>query len=210
MDLAALYQRSIDGFEARVAQVRPDQWTSPTPCPGWDVRALVNHVVGEQRWAVRLLGGAAAGDARDRPDGDRLGGDRLGGDLLGGDRLGGDLLGGDPRASAAAAARQARAVVTRPGVLRRTVYLSSGATPAEQYVRELLADHVVHSWDLAVAIGADRHLDPDAVHAVAEWFAWREDVYRRSGAIGPRAEVADGAGEQDRLIAAYGRNPGRR
>jgi uncharacterized protein (TIGR03086 family) len=179
------------------------------------VRALVNHVVGEQRWAVRLLGGAAAGDAGDPRDGDPPGSDRRGDNLLNSDLLnsdlpGGDWLGDDPRASAAAAARQARAVVTRPGVLRRTVHLSSGATPAEEYVRELLADHVVHSWDLAVAIGADRHLDPDAVHAVAEWFAWREDVYRRSGAIGPRAEVAGGAGEQDCLIGAYGRDPDRR
>ncbi len=187
MDLAALYQRSIDGFEARVAQVRPDQWSSPTPCPGWDVRALVNHVVAEQRWAVQLFGGATTGDVRDRLDG--------------------DLLGDDPRASAADAARQARAAITRPGALRRTVHLSFGDTPAEEYVRQLLADHVVHSWDLAVAIGADRHLDPDAVHAVGEWFARREDMYRQSGAIGPRAEVAGGANEQDRLIGAYGRDP---
>ncbi|GIH14643.1 TIGR03086 family metal-binding protein [Rugosimonospora africana] len=187
MDLAALYQRSIDGFEARVAQVRPDQWASPTPCPGWDVRALVNHVIGEERWAVPLFGGATIEEL--------------------GDRFSGDLLGDDPRASAADAARQARAVVTRPGVMRRTVHLSFGDAPAEEYLRQLLADHVVHSWDLAVAIGADRHLDPDAVHAVAEWFAEHEDMYRQGGAIGPRAEVPGSANEQDQLIGAYGRDP---
>jgi uncharacterized protein (TIGR03086 family) len=187
MDLAALYQRSIDGFGARVAQVRPDQWAAPTPCPDWDVRALVNHVIGEERWAVPLFDGATIEEV--------------------GDRFTGDLLGDDPLARAADAARQARAVVTEPGALRRTVHLSFGATPAEEYLHQLLADHVVHSWDLAVATGTDRHLDPDAVHAVAEWFTGREDTYRQGGAIGPRAAVPDGANEQDRLIAAFGRDP---
>jgi len=40
------HRRACDGF-ARVADaVRPDQWDRPTPCAGWDARALVEHVIG--------------------------------------------------------------------------------------------------------------------------------------------------------------------
>ncbi|GAA5194882.1 TIGR03086 family metal-binding protein [Rugosimonospora acidiphila] len=189
MDLAALYQRSIDGFEARVAQVRPDQWTAPTPCPGWDVRALVNHVIGAERRAVPLLDGATAREIDDR--------------------FAGDLLGDDPRARCAEAAREARAAVSVPGAMRRMVHLSTGDIPAEEYLHQLLSEHVVHSWDLAVATGSELHLDPDAVHAVTRWLAEREDVLRVSGVISAPVAVPDCASEQDQLIGAFGRDPHR-
>jgi uncharacterized protein (TIGR03086 family) len=190
MDLAGLFARAVDGFTVRVRQVAADQWTAPTPCPDWDVRALVNHVVGEQRWMPPLFHGATIAEV--------------------GDRFDGDLLGDDPVAAAVEAADEARAAVDQPGALERVVNLSFGETPAEEYVLQLLADHLVHAWDLSVAIGVDALLDPGAVHAAAEWFADREDMYRAGGAIGPRLVPDDpAASEQDRLIAAFGRDPGR-
>ena len=60
-----------------------------------------------------------------------------------------------------------------------------------------------------MGIGADRTLDPEAVRACLEWFADREDSYRGSGAIGPRVEVPADPSEQDRLLAAFGRDPRR-
>ena len=190
MDLAELFSRSVDGFTVRVRQVEPDQWTKPTPCTEWDVRALVNHVVGEQLWMPPLFHGNTVAEV--------------------GDRFDGDLLGDDPVATAVRAADGARATVDQPGALARTVHLSFGETPAEVYLRQLLADHLVHAWDLSVAIGVDRLLDPGAVHESAVWFADQEDGYRASGVIGPRLVADDpAAAEQDRLIAAFGRDPGR-
>jgi hypothetical protein len=34
-----------------------------------------------------------------------------------------------------------------------------------------------------------------------------EDVYRGAGAVAARVELPDGASEQDRLLAAFGRHP---
>jgi uncharacterized protein (TIGR03086 family) len=185
MALIDLYRRSVDAFLERVARVREDQWNDPTPCADWDVRTLVNHIVYEQRWSVPLFAGATIAEV--------------------GDRFEGDLLGPDPLSNARDAAEGAVMAATEKG----TVHLSFGETPAEEYVRQLLADHLIHGWDLAVAIGDDRRLDPATVHEVATWFLDREDAYRGSGAIGPRVEVGPDAGEQERLLAGFGRDPDR-
>jgi uncharacterized protein (TIGR03086 family) len=187
MDLIDLYRRSVAGFTDRVRQVRPDQWSAPTPCTEWDVRALVNHIVFEERWMPPLIAGATIEEV--------------------GDRFDGDLLGDDAAGRAADAAAEADAAVSAPGALDRTVHLSFGDFPATEYLRQVLADHLVHAWDLAAAIGADRAMDPAVVAECATWFAGVEEAYRGSGAIGSRVEVPAGAGEQDRLIAAFGRDP---
>jgi uncharacterized protein (TIGR03086 family) len=187
MDLVELYRRSVAEFTGRVGQVRAEQWSEPTPCAGWDVRTLVNHLVNEERWVPPLLAGATIAEV--------------------GDRFDGDLLGDDPAGTAAGAAGESEAAIAEPGALDRTVHLSFGATPATEYVHQLLADHLVHSWDLAVSIGADPQLDAEAVRACADWFAGREELYRQAGVIGDRFEVPDTADQQDRLIAAFGRDP---
>jgi uncharacterized protein (TIGR03086 family) len=74
-DLVELYRNEADRFGQRVAAVDPAQWDAGTPCEEWDVRALVNHVVGEQRWAPHLLAGETIEQVGDRYDGDLLGDD---------------------------------------------------------------------------------------------------------------------------------------
>jgi uncharacterized protein (TIGR03083 family) len=37
---------TLDGFEAIVAELGPEDWNRPTGCPGWRVRDVVAHVVG--------------------------------------------------------------------------------------------------------------------------------------------------------------------
>ena len=186
-EVVSLYTRAVDAFLAAVDQVPDGAWAAPTPCPDWDVRALVNHVVGEDRWVVPLLEGRTIAEV--------------------GDALDGDLLGAAPPESATTAGKAASAAFAEPGATERTVHLSFGDTPAEEYVRQLAADHLIHAWDLAVATGADPTMDEAAVRACADWFAGREHLYRQSGAIGPAAEVPPTASEQDRLLAAFGRNP---
>ena len=62
-------------FGSVVHRVGADQWSSPTPCTEWDVRALVNHLVYEQLWATPMLEGTTVDEAGDRFDGDLLGSD---------------------------------------------------------------------------------------------------------------------------------------
>ena len=103
-----------------------------------------------------------------------------------GDRFEGDVLGDDPIGSALAAARAAIASVAETAAQGGTVQLSFGETPKEEYAMQLAADNLVHGWDLAVATGGDTRMDPHLVHAVADWFDDREEMYRGGGAIAAR------------------------
>jgi uncharacterized protein (TIGR03086 family) len=187
MALIDVYRDSVRTFAARVAAVGPDQWSRPTPCAQWDLRALVNHVVSEQRWSVPLFAGATIAEVGDKYDG--------------------DVLGDDPVLSSTEAAEDASAAVSEGGAMDRTVHLSFGDTPAVEYVHQLLADHLIHGWDLAAAIGADTTIDPDGLAECSAWFDEREDIYRGAGAIGPRVELGPDASDTDLLIARFGRDP---
>src|SRR5829696_2491633 len=165
MDVTDLHRRTVAAFVSRLDSVG-DRWNAPTPCSDWDVRTLVNHIAYEDLWTVPLMEGATIAEV--------------------GDRFEGDLLGDDPVAAARAAA-EAATIATASGVVAgRTVHLSFGDTPAEEYAYQLAADHLVHGWDLAAATGAERALDPAVVETLAAWFAEREELYRSAGAIGER------------------------
>ena len=185
----AAYARGVATFDTVIGQVRADQWTNPTPCSEWDVRALVNHVVGEDRWVPPLLAGLTIAEV--------------------GDTLAGDLLGDDPRLAWDRARHEAEeAVDATPD--DQAVALSAGPTPLAEYLWQLAADHLIHAWDLATASGVDLVFDDDLARAVEDWFATWEDRYRQAGAIGPRVPVSrellpDGASRQLRLLAAFGR-----
>jgi uncharacterized protein (TIGR03086 family) len=187
MALVDLYRGSVQSFMDRVALIRADQWDNATPCTDWNVRALVNHVVYEQLWSVPLFAGATIAEV--------------------GDRFEGDVLGADPVKASIEAGEAAQTAVSQPGVMERIVHLSFGDTPAEEYVSQLFADHLIHGWDLAVGRDADRTLDPAAVSALRDWFDKREGMYRGAGIIADRVDVPADSSAQDRLIAAFGRDP---
>jgi uncharacterized protein (TIGR03086 family) len=181
-----LHAGAMAAFDAAVREVRPDQWHLPTPCADWDVRTLVNHVVGEARWMVPLLAGRSIADV--------------------GGALDGDLLGEDPAAAWATARDEALGAASAADVDTRIVHLSFGDTPALEYLRQLTADYLVHAWDLATAIGADDRLDPELVEAVAAWFTGQADAYRGAGVVASAVPVPDGADSQRRLLGQFGRD----
>lgn len=96
---------------------------------------------------------------------------------------------------------------THPAALDRTVALSAGPTPADEYLHQLLAEHLVHGWDLAVATGTDPQLDVDVVAVCERWFRERITDYQRGDLVRTGVEAPVDADEQDRLLAAFGRDP---
>lgn len=182
------YETAVRSFGDRVHRVRADQWAASTPNTDWDVRALVNHVVGECAWVPPLVGGQTIADV--------------------GDSLSGDLLGDDPVAAWDQQSAAALASWRTPGALDGSVHLSYGEESAREYCRQVAFDALVHSWDLARAIGDDETLDPHAIDHALEWLT--PEVlggFTRGGAFAASVPIAADASPQDRLIALTGRQP---
>lgn len=47
----------LDATRAIVAAITPGQMSLPTPNDGWDVRALLNHIISGNQWAAELASG---------------------------------------------------------------------------------------------------------------------------------------------------------
>jgi uncharacterized protein (TIGR03086 family) len=186
VDVQKIYEKCSAAFGERVHAV-DGRWDTPSPLPGWTVRQLVNHLVNEERWTPPLLSGSTIEEV--------------------GSRFDGDLLGDDPVAAFDDAAAAALSALRAEGALEGTVHLSFGDHPTREYAMQLAADHLVHTWDLARALGADERLDDEVVAEVLSWFGSTEDLYREIGVIGPRVDVPSGSGAQAELLGRFGREP---
>src|ERR1700751_4305330 len=61
-DTVALLERALDQTAGLIAAIEPGQAGLATPCAGWDVRALVSHLAGQD---LRNFLGAVRGEAAD-------------------------------------------------------------------------------------------------------------------------------------------------
>lgn len=80
--------------------------------------------------------------------------------------------------------------------------------PKHQALGIATGDVLLHSWDLAKALGADTTLPPEAVQAVHLGLQRIPDAILRSpNMFGPPIEVPEDASDQDKLLAFAGRQP---
>jgi uncharacterized protein (TIGR03086 family) len=179
------YEHALREFGSRVEQVGDDQWSLPTPCSEWDVRALVAHVTDEQRWAPYLMGGGRTDEA--------------------GDRFSSDPLGEDPKQAWRDLSAAAADAFGAEGALERTVHLSYGESSARDYLWQMTVDLAVHAWDLARGIGADEHLDPELVRRIHHETDKDAEALAGSGLFDPPVRVASTSDLQTRMLALFGR-----
>lgn len=184
-DIAELHRRALAATGKVLTGIGHRQWAAPTPCAGWDVRALVNHLVSGNLWAAELARGKAIADV--------------------GDRLDGDLLGADPRRAYDTSAAAAAAAFAAPGALEAPCAVSYGPVAGSVYAGHRFLDVLIHGWDLAIASGQDTTLDPALVDACHDIVAPQADLLRASGAFGEKIDPPDASDAQTRLLAALGR-----
>jgi uncharacterized protein (TIGR03086 family) len=180
-DWLSLQKQAHREFGVRLGQVT--DWDAPTPDTDWSVRDLVGHVVEEQQWVPHLLAGSSVAEAQRRIQ-------PLGDDLRAEWRL----------YSLAATSAWDAAAPDAP------VSLSFDTVAAHEYLRELVSDVTIHSWDLARAVGADETLDDDLVAAVWTVFEPQRDTLAASGLFAAPVPLPADASLQVRLLALTGRD----
>ena len=80
-----------------------------------------------------------------------------------------------------------------------------GPMPAEQIIGRLVStDVLVHTWDLARAVGGDESLDADAVAAAYSGLKPMDAMIRMPGVFGPKVD-ASGADLQTEFLGFLGR-----
>jgi uncharacterized protein (TIGR03086 family) len=180
MELTKLVRRAMQEFDGRVRAVGEDQWTLPTPCTEWDVRALVSHVVWGNLTVPPMLEGVPMDDVP---------------------------LPSDPIGQWAPSAEAAAAALESEGAFEAIVHHTLGDINGEILANFRFADHLIHAWDLARAIGADERLDEELVAYCLERTRPLGSLIAATGRFAPAVPVSERADPQVELLALHGRDP---
>ena len=173
----ARHRAAVRGFTRTVEGVPDEAWRRPTPCTEWDAGALVEHVIGFHEFL--LLGPLGVRAHRPR-------------------------VGSRPRWLATD--RAVRAVLDDAGALDRTAPYFDGSSRRPRDVLAALAnDTLVHTWDLARAVGLPDRLPSGACELA--YVDARAVGHAAAGLFAAAVTVPDGAPTQDRLLGLLGRDP---
>lgn len=173
----ALWRQVADGFSERLEAVGPEDWSLPTSCEMWDVTKLVDHAIGAQRMLPKALG--ATGDI--------------------------DATGADPVQVWKTVRHAADRSLSATGALDKVVKLPFGEMPARDGFGFPLGDLLIHTWDLARAIGVNDRLLAEACSVTYANLQPIDALIRAPGFFGPKLEPAANADDQDKLLAFVGR-----
>ncbi|HEX4723828.1 MAG TPA: TIGR03086 family metal-binding protein [Pseudonocardiaceae bacterium] len=194
MDIQELDRRAVELSTSIVATVTPDQLRLPTPCAEWDLGALLAHMTVQHHGFARAVAGERTEIADWHPT----------------------PIDDDPVGLYRKAADRVISSFAAAGALERMTYLPEirdGVTvPGRVAMRFHFVDYVVHSWDVAVALGAEFEAADDMLDAglVVAAQVPDDDASRQPGmAFGPKLELAEApeGGKLDRLLTVLGRSP---
>ncbi len=184
-DIIEQLKSAIADVDPIVAGVGRDHYALPTPCAGFDVRALVGHLIGGMRGFADVgEGGSLSFD------------------------LDPDLDTEDALSEYRSAASRLVAAWSAPGAMERTYNMPWGEMQGFQLVGFAFLEVLTHGWDIAKAVGLDRTIDSElAEAALASARMWVDASARTPMLFGPEVTAADDAPAPVRLAAFLGRQP---
>jgi len=170
--------------EKVLAGIDNAQLALPTPCSQWDIRATIDHLIGAT-WMFTLVNqGQAVGEDA------------------------GAIAGRDPIVALSDAAEANAASWRIPGAFDGERTYPFGTFPADAAAMMNLSEVVVHTWDVAIALGDDATIDPAVARMLDNFYSSIcLDPYRAHGAFGAEVPIDSSAPPADRLLAKLGRQP---
>lgn len=152
-----------------------DAWDADSPCEGWTAGDVADHIIGNYVGVAGMLGS----------DMTRT---------------------GDRSRDWTTARDELLRTATRDGALDVEVDSPAGKTPLGRFLAVfMLLDTLVHTWDIARAIGADESLDEELCRRCYERFLPADERIRNTGAFGPKLEYAEGDPIQVKMLRFFGR-----
>lgn len=133
---------AMTGFAGVVGELERQHWDLPSPCTGWSVFDVVDHVLAGERFTVAVMGGASLEESIDA--------------TVGIDPDNADVVG-----QLTVAARAALA--SFDGSLDRLIEHRVGAISGRRMLGFRIIDQLGHTWDIASASGQTVDLDPQAL-----------------------------------------------
>ncbi|WP_369638309.1 TIGR03086 family metal-binding protein [Nocardia sp. JMUB6875] len=190
-ELIALDERAVRASIEVVAGVTASDLDAPTPCAGWTLRDLLEHMIVQHRgFAAAAHGEGDIALWKPRP------------------------LSDDPVGEYRAAAAEVLAAFAEPGVLDQRFPLPEVrggiVIPAPLAISFHFIDYIVHAWDVARALGVTVEFDADLLSAglpVAEAVPGGAAREEPGASFAPAVDAA-GASGLDRILAVLGRSPG--
>jgi len=178
-DVRDTYRQVSNGFDAAVRAATPDKWEAQSPCEQWRARDVVAHVVAGHRG---VIAGVRGGESKP----------------LGADE--------DPKQAWAQASQAIDEITGDPDARAKEIDGPVGKMPAGQIIgRFVTMDLLVHTWDLARAVGADERLDEDSVRHAYEVLKPMDAMIRQPNVFGPKLEAPQGADLQTEFLYFLGR-----
>ncbi len=170
-----------------VGGVRADQLSAATPCTGWDLRTLLNHVILWTAYSAELR-------ARDEP--------------LPEEMMSRDFV-AEPGYATAYAAQidKAMAAWSDPGAWGRDLNVMGTPTPASDVAALLLAEMALHGWDVAKASGQEYSCTEPVAAAVLAAVEANAELFRKYQGFADAVPIREPAPVFDRALAASGRDP---
>ena len=180
------YRRALLRTGRIVLGVRPEDLSKPTPCRDWDVRLLLNHIIGGNHMFAEVARGGRADPSGEMQDYTRP----------------------DPGTNYVTSADLVLAAWAQPGALERRCQMPFGDIPGSAAVSIHFLDIVVHGWDLARATAQDTTIEADlAAEALDISHGLMSPELRATGVFGPEIPMSDDDPLHDRLVAFMGRRP---
>jgi uncharacterized protein (TIGR03086 family) len=180
------YVSAIYGLDHVLRLVPDDAWDRPSPCEGWTVRDVTGHAIG-----VISNVGARAGH-----------GEMV--DVFADDPA--RIAGEHPYATWYEIRTRVLDALDQPGALQRQIESTLGPSTIDEFIRNMTADALIHTWDIARGAGVDECLDAGLVEVVHAIITTRpEAVNRAPRRFLPAVDPADTADAQSRMLAFAGR-----